>query len=314
MVSASQRCLAIYLLLAAGLSLALSGPQSAVAARLVPALVTETVQRETSFPRGSVDEAFVYQDGVYVGGEEGDWPLGEYRIAGERVDATMIASFNNGAYSARTYATAQDVNRNDFYPAESTPEVRKVWFYVAPQDGEAMGTSVTLNLSLAWQANQIGSSPTATLTPFVDGEFEQIPRLTRNSDQRSETVRVGNYYRLDITHPAEVVNGTILSAAAFDASLQPLSSVTAPTPILPGDYNQDGAVDSADYSVWRDGLSGPYDFNLDGDGNGSIDQGDYGVWASWYGTVAPAMAVAVPEPAALFLVMLAVTAGARCRR
>lgn len=314
MAFALRRCLASGLLITGGLSLVLSGTRPAGAATLVPALVTDTVQRTTSFPRGSVDDAFVYQDGVYVGGEEGDWPLGQYRLAGDRVEATMVASFNNGAYSAQTFATAQDVNPGDIYPAESTPEVRKVWFYVAPQDGEAMGSAVTLNLTLAWQSNRIGASPTATLTPFVDGEFAQIPRLTRSSDQRSETVRVGNYYRLDITHPAEVVNGTILSAASFDASLQPLSNLTAPTPILPGDYNQDGSVDTADYSVWRDGLNGTYDFSLDGNGNGTIDRGDYDVWASWFGTTAPAMAVATPEPTALLLVMLALSPAVRSRR
>ena len=51
------------------------------------------------------------------------------------------------------------------------------------------------------------------------------------------------------------------------------------SPMLAGDYNHDGAVDAADYVVWRDtdGQSG-MDLPADGDSNNIIDDGDYQVW------------------------------------
>lgn len=59
------------------------------------------------------------------------------------------------------------------------------------------------------------------------------------------------------------------------------------TPELPGDYNTDGTVNSADYSVWRDSLGAavlPYSL-ADGDGSGVVDSGDNAVWRANYGRV-----------------------------
>ncbi|WP_146565431.1 choice-of-anchor Q domain-containing protein [Posidoniimonas corsicana] len=53
----------------------------------------------------------------------------------------------------------------------------------------------------------------------------------------------------------------------------------------PGDYNRDGVVDAADYTVWRDqsGLTVSRLTGADGDGDGRVDQNDYRVWRSHFG-------------------------------
>ncbi len=89
-----------------------------------------------------------------------------------------------------------------------------------------------------------------------------------------------------------------------------------PTP-LPGDYNSDGAVDAADYTVWRDNLDQSITLDNEGDGvtPGQVTQEDYAFWASQYGaTAAPGAALAVPEPAALCLLLASVSAGIGRRR
>ncbi len=73
-----------------------------------------------------------------------------------------------------------------------------------------------------------------------------------------------------------------------------LELVLSESVALVGDYNLDGAVDVADYAVWRDNFrasvaaySGP-----DGDGDGQITQLDYNVWKSNFGaTPAPPSAI-----------------------
>ncbi len=73
---------------------------------------------------------------------------------------------------------------------------------------------------------------------------------------------------------------------------------------LPGDFNGDGLVDAADYSVWRDSY-GQIDIDLmaDADGDLDVDDDDYAVWSSNYGaSAAPDASAAVPEPTALVLV------------
>ncbi|QDT68933.1 hypothetical protein MalM25_18590 [Planctomycetes bacterium MalM25] len=94
--------------------------------------------------------------------------------------------------------------------------------------------------------------------------------------------------------------------------------------VLPGDYNLDGKVDAADYTVWRD-TDGSVGVGLaaDGDGDGDVDVDDYLVWKGNYGAMAmsPAMAPgsfavasAVPEPTAAALVVLALGGVALRRR
>jgi fibronectin-binding autotransporter adhesin len=78
-------------------------------------------------------------------------------------------------------------------------------------------------------------------------------------------------------------------------------------PGLLGDYNNNGVVDAADYVVWRKGLGTTY------------SQADYDVWRAHFGQSAASGSVAnvyaaVPEPASLVLLTLAVAAGVSIRR
>lgn len=61
---------------------------------------------------------------------------------------------------------------------------------------------------------------------------------------------------------------------------------------LPGDYNNNGTVDAADYIVWRNTLASVVTnySEADGDGSGVIDQGDHTVWRSNFGASLPAAA------------------------
>ncbi|WP_425396852.1 dockerin type I domain-containing protein [Aeoliella sp.] len=75
---------------------------------------------------------------------------------------------------------------------------------------------------------------------------------------------------------------------------------------LPGDYNGDGTVNMADYTLWRNSLGAVVEQGTaaDGDGSGTIDAGDFQVWKDHFGESLNNAAVAnsaVPEPAALVL-------------
>lgn len=71
-----------------------------------------------------------------------------------------------------------------------------------------------------------------------------------------------------------------------------------------GDYNGDGAVDVADYVVWRNTLGSTNNLAADGSGNGIVDSADYDFWRQRFGTSAGAGAenpLAIPEPATVCL-------------
>jgi hypothetical protein len=54
-----------------------------------------------------------------------------------------------------------------------------------------------------------------------------------------------------------------------------------------GDYNNNGVVDAADYTVWRDtlGQSVTRFSGADGDGDSTIGQGDYSFWKARFGNI-----------------------------
>lgn len=69
-------------------------------------------------------------------------------------------------------------------------------------------------------------------------------------------------------------------------------------PGIPGDYNNDGAIDEADYGVWANAYGSDSQLAADGNGDGVVNAADYTIWRDAYET---SLASAVPEPTALLL-------------
>ncbi|WP_146586256.1 dockerin type I repeat-containing protein [Posidoniimonas polymericola] len=73
------------------------------------------------------------------------------------------------------------------------------------------------------------------------------------------------------------------------------------------DFNGDGTVDAADYTVWRDNegtIGGAAFADGDANGDGNVTAADYSIWKANYGAtvlVAPSGTVSAPEPSAVLL-------------
>jgi hypothetical protein len=80
--------------------------------------------------------------------------------------------------------------------------------------------------------------------------------------------------------------------------------------LIAGDYDGNGTVDAADYTVWRDSFGqGGNDLAADGDGSGWIDAADYEVWKQAFaglGSGSAENSLAVPEPSGVTLALLAI--------
>ena len=84
-------------------------------------------------------------------------------------------------------------------------------------------------------------------------------------------------------------------------------------PTLVGDFNEDGVVDGADYTIWRDTFLSTTDLRADADEDGFIGNSDYDLWSQNFGQTLPSGSTAVPEPASAGLLLLATVAFASRR-
>lgn len=103
-------------------------------------------------------------------------------------------------------------------------------------------------------------------------------------------------------HKSGLLTVSTSSQGAANALFELPISFEVQAAALPGDFNTDGRVDAADYTVWRDGLDAEY------------DQQDYDVWRMGYGATSAAIASPslAPSPAAMWLLTPAFgLAGAR---
>ncbi|MEN0111116.1 MAG: hypothetical protein AAF805_10375, partial [Planctomycetota bacterium] len=79
----------------------------------------------------------------------------------------------------------------------------------------------------------------------------------------------------------------------------------APPAPLDGDYNGDGVVDAADYTVWRDTDGSNLLLAADGDDDTVVDADDYTVWANGFG--GSVSAAPVPEGGAACLALMSLS-------
>ena len=110
---------------------------------------------------------------------------------------------------------------------------------------------------------------------------------------------IGDYVFLRLNVDADTTQRwNLVSGDASDDAQRPqlLYRAIQGPPILEGDYNSDGVVDAADYTVWRDG------------GSPDSTQAGYLRWRANFGatqeTTNGAKNVAAPEPGALSMIVL----------
>ncbi len=202
---------------------------------------------------------------------------------------------------------------------------------------EVTGINITSKTSLLQVINNGGLShsidetadgPDPDSTPG-DSPGEQWESLTSTNKQFAEAFLFGSSSFDDARRE---LLGVLIDANTFDQqaaeatdNIQMTYSLASgelvkgiveyfydPTPILPGDYNNNGVVDAADYVVWRrnEGTSNPLPNDPDG---GMIGSAQYNTWRSNFGNTLSgagqgsgglSSSTTVPEPTSLLLVVL----------
>ena len=202
---------------------------------------------------------------------------------------------------------------------------RAVWAY-SPSGDSILGnqnyTNVVLSFVNAGGAviGSVNFSPGTNEknTPIFDGRDPNLVQdewiqytVSAIAPAGTAYVRMSNFF-IQLVHDGNMYDG---GAVWFDNAS--LVRLTPDVVEVEGDYNGNGIVDAADYTIWRDSL-GQTGANLpaDGDGNNVVNTNDYTYWKTRFGNPgagAGANAAAVPEPAACCLIGIALLA-ALCHR
>ncbi|WP_252853012.1 hypothetical protein [Aeoliella straminimaris] len=174
--------------------------------------------------------------------------------------------------------------------------------------GDATTTTATLEVQ----------EGTLSLTDLILAETANVSLLNSGGTLDLSFAGTNTIASLFIDDAAQALGtwGAIGSGAQNESSLitgSGLLDVTVPgVDVLIGDYNQDGTVDIADYTVWRNNLGGDGSvlMNRDPANTGAVDASDYASWKSNFGestaAAATSVAVSVPEPGTALIALISI--------
>ncbi len=147
----------------------------------------------------------------------------------------------------------------------------------------------------------------ASVGPLLKREIEEQFRRLRDGDRLFYRANAAGLYTDGLLNPeiAAIINLDTLRLSDILLANSDLTDLQQNVFFVPGtgDFNGDGHVDAADYTVWRNTLGQQgQGLAADADHDGTIDADDYGLWKQLMGshytqTAGAGSLASVPEPA-----------------
>jgi CSLREA domain-containing protein len=235
------------------------------------------------------------------------WGAGIYSAANLNVNRSTVAgnetaSLGGGLYVSQGVALVDGSIVAENHAFGGNPDVRVGGPFHASYSlvGDTAGLSMAvLNLLNAAPGNILNQDPRLGPLSYNGG-----PTLPDGTKMLTHAVLIGSP-AIDAGDPAavagmdgvpefdergmpfgRVVNGDDVPEARID-----MGAIEWQVNPLPGDYNFDGIVNAADYTVWRNTLGSTNDLRADGSGetpgvpDGVVDELDYAFWKANFGNV-----------------------------
>jgi hypothetical protein len=135
--------------------------------------------------------------------------------------------------------------------------------------------------------------------------IEGIEGFVRNVTQGGDTIRLapgnsGTPGTIPMDATGFGLGNTFISTTFFQDFVEDNLTIVTRAGGLTGDYNNDGAVDAADYTLWANALGTQTPLANDPTG-GTIGLAQYNQWVNNFGISGGGSVTAVPEPTALLL-------------
>jgi hypothetical protein len=220
--------------------------------------------------------------------------------------AVYVKALNGGSASVTIGETILALNQQHTYPADMTRNVQVVgnvtktnlggnlyddatggFFDTTPGTGDHLGSVNYIVTTVADTFDHSNDVETLSIREAVDlanqaaGQQEiWIPAwkftLTRDRGTNATDTDV-SYGDIDVK------DSLVVRGVAGKTQISWKAGITDKVFELLGDYNGNGTVDAADYTVWQDHVGSTTDLLADGNDNGVVDQTDYQVWSDNYG-------------------------------
>lgn len=158
-------------------------------------------------------------------------------------------------------------------------------------------------------SNRDGVGAFLTVTPDLDSPDERMVwEIDGGSSFLSQNEQTAHFGLGDHTGTVDQVTIEWPSGIVqhlFDVSPNQTHNILEADSWQSADFNGDGTVDAADYTLLRDTMGSTTDLRADGSGDGVVGPGDRHLWMTYYGRSGAVVTTAtVPEPTACGLVLL----------
>lgn len=213
-------------------------------------------------------------------------------------NSTLYAK-SNGYVTAQAREGAAETNGYVFKNSTITGSAANGSVYLG-RPWQAYARVVYLDSKMGPMVSPAGWSTWSGTNNHLTAYFAEFNSLDLNGNPLNVAQRVSWSHQLTSTEAEAFSKANWLGGAD---GWNPVISVVPPE--LSGDYNADGTVDAADYSVWRDRLESGTPLVNETASLGTIDAADYEAWKANFGAIAnegAGSAASLPEPAAILLV------------
>ena len=244
---------------------------------------------------------------------------GRFNLQEGRVKTPLMYVAPNGSFDVNggrleTESVIGDlvVNQGTFAPGFSTA-ITTISGSFALNGGRLQLDLGGANVGTGYDQLQVGG--TALITGGLQVQFVSgfTPVLYQNFEILTAEQLTGTFSSYSLPAlPGGMGWRAIYTTQGVTLSVRPPGDTNTVFPT--GDYNFNGIVDAADYTIWRDTLGSTTDFRADGNGDHVIDQLDYAIWKTHRGQVFSGMASIevtgnVPEPDCMLMALIGILAG-----